>query len=345
MPQSPSSELDTTPTMYKMLEQQNSPEPLLAEDPRRFVMFPIKDLELWEFYKKAQASYWTAEEVDLSDDLVSWARLTDGEKRFVEFVLAFFAASDGIVNENLALNFATEVQSSEARAFYTFQLAIETVHSEMYSLLIDTYVTESVKKDRLLNAVEHIPAIRQKAQWALKWTDASVASFAERVIAFAAVEGIFFSASFCAIFWLKKRGLMPGLTFSNELISRDEGLHRDFACVLHGKLQRKLPVERVLEIVVEAVEIEKRFVAESLQLDLIGMNAGLMTQYVEFVADHLLETLGVSPHYNVVNPFDWMELISLSGRTNFFESRTSSYARANVGSTQADQTFASDADF
>jgi ribonucleotide reductase beta subunit family protein with ferritin-like domain len=320
-------------------------EPLLVPSADRLVMFPIQHRDMWKFYKNAQASVWTAEEVDLSQDLPSWQQLSENEQRFIKFVLAFFAASDGIVNENLAANFATEVQVSEARAFYAFQMAIETVHSETYSMLIDTYVTDAREKFVLLNAVEHIPAIREKAEWALRWTAPETASFAERLVAFAAVEGIFFSASFCAVFWLKKRGLMPGLTFSNELISRDEGLHRDFACLLYTKLENPLTPEQVVGIIASAVEIEKKFVRESLRVDLIGMNAEMMATYVEFVADHLLETLGCPALYGSANPFDWMEMISLDGRTNFFEKRTSSYARAGVGATQEEQTFSVDADF
>ena len=310
-------------------------EPLLTENPQRFVMFPIQYPRHWAYYKQAQACYWTVEEVDLSTDEVQWkTQLTENERTFIKHVLAFFAASDGIVNENLALNFAHEVQTPEARAFYTFQLAIESVHSEMYSMLIDTYMAnQPEEKQRLLNGIETIPAVRQKAHWALRWTDATRATFAERLVAFAAVEGIFFSASFCAIFWLKKRALLPGLGQSNELISRDEALHRDFACELFRSLKHPCSPQRVVEIVTSAVDIERQYVRDSLQSHLIGMNAEMMAHYVEFVADHLLKTLGMQPHYNTPNPFDWMELISLRGRSNFFEKRETEYSRASLHPT------------
>ena len=307
-------------------------EPLLTENPYRFVMFPIQYPKHWAYYKQAQASYWTVEEVDLSGDDLDWkTKLTENERTFIKHILAFFAASDGIVNENLALNFAHEVQTPEARAFYAFQLAIETIHSEMYSTLLDKYLADNEQeKLHLLQAVETIPAIQKKAEWALRWTDANQASFAERLIAFAAVEGIFFSASFCAIFWLKKRALMPGLGQSNELISRDEGLHRDFACELFRSLVNPCTHQRVLEIVTSAVDIEREFVRDSLKANLIGMNQNSMILYVEFVADHLLKTLGLPSFYNTPNPFDWMELISLRGRSNFFEKRETEYALAGV---------------
>ena len=304
-------------------------EPLLAPNPDRFCMFPIQYPKIWEMYKKAEASFWTAEEVDLSQDLQHWNSLTDDEKHFVSHVLAFFAASDGIVLENLAGRFMKEVQVSEARAFYGFQIAIENIHSEMYSLLIETYIHDSVEKNRLFHAIETIPCIGKKAEWALKWIDSSD-SFAERIVAFACVEGIFFSGSFCSIFWLKKRGLMPGLTFSNELISRDEGLHCDFACLLYSLLRKKLSEERVKTIVRDAVEIEREFVCEALPCALVGMNGDLMSQYIEFVADRLLGELGCSKVYNVQNPFDWMDLISLQGKTNFFEKRVGEYQKASV---------------
>jgi ribonucleoside-diphosphate reductase subunit M2 len=296
-------------------------------------------------YKKAEASFWTAEEIDLAEDLKHWDDLSNNERHFISHVLAFFAASDGIVNENLAGNFATEVQSAEARCFYGFQIAVENIHSETYSLLIDTYVKDQTEKMHLLNAIETVPSVKKKAKWALKWCDANSASFAERMIAFAAVEGIFFSGSFCAIFWLKKRGLMPGLCFSNELISRDEGLHCDFACLLYKKLVNKLPESRIVEIITNAVEIEKEFVVDSLPVELIGMNSGLMCEYIEFCADRLLGALGCDKYYNAVNPFEWMEMISLQGKTNFFEKRVGEYAKSGVGVKAEEQVFSIDADF
>ncbi|KAL7503419.1 hypothetical protein ACHAXN_001220 [Cyclotella atomus] len=322
-------------------------EPLLKDNPGRFVLFPIQDNEvsIWQMYKKAEASFWTAEEIDLAADLNDWDRLSSNEKHFVSHVLAFFAASDGIVNENLSGNFATEVTSSEARCFYGFQIAVENIHSETYSLLIDTYVKDSEEKMHLLNAIETVPCVQKKALWALRWCDANNASFAERMIAFAAVEGIFFSGSFCAIFWLKKRGLMPGLCFSNELISRDEGLHCDFACLLYSKLVNKLPESRIQEIITNAVEIEKEFVVDALPVELIGMNSKLMCQYIEFCADRLLSALGCSKYYNAVNPFEWMEMISLQGKTNFFEKRVGEYAKSGVGVNREEQVFSIDADF
>ena len=296
-------------------------------------------------YKKAEASFWTAEEIDLASDLKDWDNLSNNERHFISHVLAFFAASDGIVNENLTGNFATEVQSAEARCFYGFQIAVENIHSETYSLLIDTYIKDQTEKMHLLHAIETVPSVQKKAEWALKWCDANNASFAERMIAFAAVEGIFFSGSFCAIFWLKKRGLMPGLCFSNELISRDEGLHCDFACLLYKKLVNKLPESRITEIITNAVEIEKEFVVDALPVELIGMNSGLMCDYIEFCADRLLGALGCSKHYNAVNPFEWMEMISLQGKTNFFEKRVGEYAKSGVGVSAEDQVFSIDADF
>lgn len=304
-------------------------EPLLVEDPLRFVLFPIRHHDIWEMYKKHEASFWTAEEIDLSQDMKDWEGLTDGERHFVSHVLAFFAASDGIVNENLAVNFLSEVQYAEAKCFYGFQIMMENIHSETYSLLIDTYIKNPTEKDRMLRAIETIPCVQKKAEWALKWI--SSPNFAERIIAFAAVEGIFFSGSFCSIFWLKKRGLMPGLSFSNELISRDEGLHCDFACLLYEKhIQHKLPEERVVEIIADAVKIEQEFVTDSLPVSLIGMNAMLMNQYIEYVADRLLVALGCKKIYNVTNPFDFMEMISLQGKTNFFEKRVGEYQKAGV---------------
>ena len=296
-------------------------------------------------YKKALASFWSTEEIDLSYDLSDWDKLTNDEKHFLSHVLAFFAASDGIVNENLICNFATEVKIAEARCFYGFQIAMENIHSETYSLLIDTYIKDEIKKTHLLKAIETMPCVQKKAKWALKWCDANNASFAERMIAFAAVEGIFFSGAFCAIFWLKKRGLMPGLCFSNELISRDEGMHCDFACLLYKKLVNKLPKSRIVEIVTNAVEIEKEFVVDSLPVELIGMNSGLMCEYIKFCADRLLGALGCIKYYNAANPFEWMEMISLQGKTNFFEKRVGEYAKSGVGVKSEEQVFSIDAEF
>ena len=321
-------------------------EPLLQDNKDRFVIFPIQHNDIWQFYKNAEASFWTAEEVDLSPDLHDWQnKLNDNERFFISRVLAFFAASDGIVNENLAINFLQEVQYPEARCFYGFQIMIENIHSEMYSLLIDTYVKDPAEKDYLLRAIETIPCVTKKAKWALRWI--TKGSFAERLIAFAAVEGIFFSGSFCSIFWLKKRGLMPWLTFSNELISRDEGLHCDFACLLYvNHLQNKLSEETIREIIVDAVAIEKEFVTDALPVKLIGMNAELMCQYIEFVADRLLVALGCNKVWNATNPFDFMELISLQGKTNFFERRVGEYQKTGVAQTNSEQnTFSLDEDF
>lgn len=304
-------------------------EPLLIDNKSRFVLFPIEHHDIWKFYKQAEASFWTAEEIDLSQDLSDWETLTDGERHFVSHVLAFFAASDGIVNENLVENFVAEVQYTEAKFFYGFQIAIENIHSEVYSLLIDTYVKDTKERIKLFNAIETLDCVKKKAEWALRWI--SEASFAERLVAFAAVEGIFFSGSFCAIFWLKKRGLMPGLSFSNELISRDEGLHCDFACLLYrNHLINKLPVSRVTQIITDAVTIEKEFVTDALPVRLIGMNAALMNQYIEFVADRLLVELNCPKVYHAANPFDFMEMISLQGKTNFFEKRVGEYQKAGV---------------
>ena len=321
-------------------------EPILQENKDRFVIFPIQHNDIWQFYKNAEASFWTAEEVDLSPDLHDWQnKLNDNERFFISRVLAFFAASDGIVNENLAINFLQEVQYPEARCFYGFQIMIENIHSEMYSLLIDTYVKDPTEKDYLLRAIETIPCVTKKAKWALRWI--TKGSFAERLIAFAAVEGIFFSGSFCSIFWLKKRGLMSGLTFSNELISRDEGLHCDFACLLYvNHLQNKLSEETVREIIVDAVAIEKEFVTDALPVKLIGMNAELMCQYIEFVADRLLVALGCNKVWNATNPFDFMELISLQGKTNFFERRVGEYQKTGVAQSSSEQNaFSLDEDF
>jgi ribonucleoside-diphosphate reductase beta chain len=318
-------------------------EILLEENKNRFVLFPIKYPKIWEMYKKAEASFWTAEEIDLSADLKDWNRLNSGERHFITHVLAFFAASDGIVNENLAVNFMSEVQLPEARCFYGYQIMIENIHSETYSLLIDTYIKDPEQKDRLFNAIETVPCVKKKADWALRWI--SNGSFAERLIAFAVVEGIFFSGSFCSIFWLKKRGLMPGLSFSNELISRDEGLHCDFACLLYGMLESKLSEEQVVSIIRDAVAIEQDFVTSALPVDLIGMNAKLMSQYIEFVADRLLVALGYNRIYQSANPFDFMELISLQGKTNFFEKRVGEYQKAGVMSKKEENTFKLDEDF
>lgn len=320
-------------------------EPILVENKDRFVLFPIKHNAIWEMYKKAEASFWTAEEIDLAQDLQDWdTKLSDDEHHFIKHVLAFFAASDGIVNENLAINFLNEVQYPEARCFYGFQIMIENIHSETYSLLIDTYIKDPVEKDKLLHAVDTVPCVGKKADWALKWI--SNGTFAERLIAFAAVEGIFFSGSFCSIFWLKKRGLMPGLSFSNELISRDEGLHCDFACLLYNQLTNKLSVEKVTDIITNAVTIEKEFVVDAIPVRLIGMNADLMCQYIEFVADRLLQSLGCPKFYNATNPFPFMEMISLQGKTNFFEKRVAEYQKAGVmGKNETNNVFKLDEDF
>lgn len=313
-------------------------EPILQENKNRFVLFPIRHADVWHMYKKAEASFWTAEEVDLSHDLRDWERLSDGERHFIQHVLAFFAASDGIVNENLAINFIREVQIPEARCFYGFQIMMENIHSETYSLLIDTYLKDSAEKGRLFRAIETVPCVKKKAEWALRWI--TQGSFAERLVAFAAVEGIFFSGSFCSIFWLKKRGIMPGLSFSNELISRDEGLHCDFACLLYGMLEEKLSAERIHGIIGNAVEIEKEFVVDALPVDLIGMNSKLMCQYIEFVADRLIVALGYPKKYRSANPFDFMELISLQGKTNFFEKRVGEYQKAGVMNTNRKEVHA-----
>ena len=321
-------------------------EPILAENNNRFVIFPIQHHDIWEWYKKMEASFWTAEEIDLHQDLDDWNnKLNKDEKYFIKHILAFFAASDGIVNENLAENFVNEVQYSEAKFFYGFQIMMENIHSETYSLLIDTYVKDDTEKNKLFQAIEVFPAIKKKADWALRWIESD--SFAERLIAFAAVEGIFFSGAFCSIFWLKKRGLMPGLTFSNELISRDEGVHCDFAVHLHNKhLVNKVPQERIEEIILDALNIEREFVTESLPVSLIGMNAKLMTQYLEFVTDRLLTELGCPKQFNVTNPFDFMDMISLQGKTNFFEKRVSEYQKAGVLNKEESETKISfDADF
>jgi ribonucleoside-diphosphate reductase subunit M2 len=332
---------------FKLMEIQGKlvPEPLLIPDKSRFVLFPIKHDDIWKMYKKAEASFWTAEEIDLATDIKDWEKLTLNEKHFISHVLAFFAASDGIVNENLATNFSSEVQSSEARCFYGFQIAIENIHSEVYSLLIDTYIKDIHKKNHLLNAIETVPCVQKKASWAMKWCNRDLSSFAERLIAFATVEGIFFSGSFCSIFWMKKRGLMPGLCFSNELISKDEGLHCDFACLIYSKLVNKLPQKQIYKIVEEAVEIECEFVKDALPVELLGMNSFLMIKYIEFCADRLLVALECEKKYNTPNPFDWMESISLQGKTNFFEKRVSEYSKSGVGVDSSQQTISFDEDF
>jgi ribonucleotide reductase beta subunit family protein with ferritin-like domain len=337
--------------MYALVENNTSTEmtpqlfePLLNPNVGRFVLFPIEHHDIWDMYKKAEASFWTAEELDLTADHKDWAEMTANERYFVSTILAFFAASDGIVNENLAQNFSSEIQCAEARCFYGFQIAIENIHSEVYSLLIDTYIKDTAEKHKLLNAIETIPCVAKKASWALKWLNSDVSSFSERIIAFAALEGIFFSGSFCAIFWLKKRGLMPGLAFSNELISRDEGMHCDFACLIYSKLVNKLSQSRIFEIIGEAVSIETEFISSAIPVELIGMNSKMMTQYIEFCADRLLISLGCEKKYNVINPFDWMESISLQGKTNFFEKRVSEYSKSGVGVDSADQVIRFDDD-
>ncbi|KAL7412971.1 ribonucleotide reductase small subunit [Mrakia frigida] len=319
------------------LECEEKDEPLLQETEKRFVLFPIKFKEIWQAYKKAEASFWTAEEMDLSKDQHDWDnKLNDNEKHFISHVLAFFAASDGIVNENLLERFSQEVQSAEARCFYGFQIMMENIHSETYSLLIDSYIKDEAERDFLFTAIDTIPCIRRKADWALKWISSKESSFAERLVAFAAVEGIFFSGSFASIFWLKKRGLMPGLTFSNELISRDEGLHTDFACLLFAHLRRRTHPDIILSIIKEAVAIEQEFLSDALPVSLIGMNCTLMCQYIEFVADRLLVSLGNEKHWGSTNPFDFMEMISLQGKANFFEKRVSDYAKSGVNQSTGD---------
>jgi len=322
----------------------NENEPLLIENKNRFVLFPIQHGDIWQMYKKAEASFWTAEEIDLAQDLVNWEGLNDGERHFISHVLAFFAASDGIVNENLGANFFNEVQYPEAKCFYGFQIMMENIHAETYSLLIDTYIKDPKEKQRLFHALETVPCVGRKAEWALKWINSD--NFAERLVAFAAVEGIFFSGSFCSIFWLKKRGLMPGLTFSNELISRDEGLHCDFACMLYtDHLNTKLSMDRVYEIIKDAVSIEQEFVTDALPVNLIGMNAKLMNEYIEFVADRLIQALGYPKIYNSSNPFDFMEMISLQGKTNFFEKRVAEYQKAGVMSEKEQNKFSLEEEF
>jgi len=314
--------------MDSYLEMPKQHEPLLTEDDNRFVMFPIQDQSIWDMYKKQVECFWRVEEVDLSKDIISWNTLNQDEKYFIKMIIAFFAASDGIVLENLGLRFMGEVQLSEARAFYGFQIAMENIHSEMYSLLIDTYIKEKDEKTKLFEALSNFPCIKKKADWAIKWIHDKNSSFATRLVAFACVEGIFFSGAFCSIYWLKKRGLMPGLTFSNELISRDEALHTEFAILLYNKLNNKLTKEQIHNIIKESVKIEKEFICEALPCKLISMNAISMSAYIEFVADRLSLQLGCSIIYNTGNPFDFMELISIEGKTNFFEKRVGEYALA-----------------
>lgn len=304
-------------------------EKILTEDPNRFVMFPIKEQSIWDMYKKQIDCFWKVEEVDLSKDLKDWEKLDDNEKHFISMILAFFAASDGIVLENLAERFMTDIQLSEARAFYGFQIAMENIHSEMYSLLIETYISNAEQKNMLFHSLDNFACIKKKADWALRWIKDTESNFATRLIAFACVEGIFFSGAFCSIYWLKKRGLMPGLTFSNELISRDEALHTEFAILLYSMLERKLKTSKIHEIISQAVDIEKEFICDALPCRLIGMNQALMSQYIEFVADRLCVQMGTEKIYNRSNPFDWMEMISIEGKTNFFEKRVGEYALAS----------------
>ncbi|XP_053565668.1 ribonucleoside-diphosphate reductase subunit M2-like [Bombina bombina] len=320
-------------------------EPLLRENPKRFVILPIQYHDIWQMYKKAEASFWTAEEVDLSKDMQDWQSLTQDERYFISYVLAFFAASDGIVIENLVERFTQEVQLAEARCFYGFQIAIENIHSEMYSLLIDTYIKDPVERDFLFNAITTLPCVKKKAEWTLRWISDKQSTYGERLVAFAAVEGIFFSGSFASIFWLKKRGLMPGLTFSNELISRDEGLHTDFACLLFTHLVHKPSEDRVREIIIDAVKIEQEFLTDAIPVDLIGMNSTLMKQYIEFVADRLLLELGFKKIFKSENPFDFMEHISLEGKTNFFEKKVGEYQKMGVMAKPKENTFRLDASF
>ena len=322
---------------------QHTDEILLQENKDRFVILPINYPKIWEQYKRHEASFWTAEEIDLSGDMKDWENLNDGERHFISHILAFFAASDGIVNENLAVNFMSEVQLPEARCFYGFQIMMENIHSETYALLIDAYIKNPQEKYKLFHAIDTVPAVKRKAEWALRWIKNG--NFAERLVAFAAVEGIFFSGSFCSIFWLKKRGLMPGLTFSNELISRDEGLHCEFACLLYGMLRHQLTEQQVHAIIMDAVAIEKEFITDALPVALIGMNAKLMQQYIEFVADRWIAELGYTKVYNTTNPFDFMEMISLQGKTNFFEKRVGDYQKSGVMSSKETQAFSLEEDF
>lgn len=329
-------------------ELRETVEPLLRENTDRFVLFPIDDQDIWAMYKQAVASFWVAEEIDFQQDLSDWTRLSDDERHFIKHVLAFFAASDGIVLENLAINFMKEVTSPEARCFYGFQIAMENVHAETYSLMIDTYIQDPAEKVHLFKALETVPAVKKKGEWAMRWLSRKRATFAERLVAFAAVEGIFFSGSFCSIYWLKKRGLMPGLTFSNELISRDEGLHCEFAALIHGKLERPAGEATIHKMIADAVQIEKEFITEALPVGLIGMNNSMMAQYIEFCADRLLSMLGASKLYQTKNPFPWMEMISLQGKTNFFEKRVGDYQKAGVmekSNHQVQQRFSLEEEF
>lgn len=339
---------NVTPTVLAEDEKKVTiqlPEPLLDPSSERFVLFPIKYPDIWAKYKQQSAVTWFAEEVDLSKDMAHWEKLSDGERHFIKHVLAFFAGSDGIVMENLAVRFMREVQWPEAKLFYSVQNFIEGVHSEMYSLLIDTYITDSQEKSTLFQAIKTIPCVQKKADWALAWIDNKDASFATRLVGFAAVEGIFFSGAFCAIFWMKQRGLMPGLTLSNEFIARDEGLHTEFACLLYTKLVNKLSKKEVHKIIRDAVKIEKQFITKSLPCELIGMNAKMMCQYIEFVADRLLIQLGYPKAYSAANPFSFMETISLENKDNFFEKKVSTYGKASVGKDKAEMSFKMDADF
>jgi len=345
---------DTTPSVVAKMEAQDEkekhvqiqvPEPLLTESSDRFVLFPIKHPDIWEKYKQHSAVTWFAEEVDLSKDMAHWEKLSDGERHFIKHVLAFFAGSDGIVMENLAVRFMREVQWPEAKLFYSVQNFMEGVHSETYSLLIDTYITDPQEKTTLFQAIKTIPCVQKKADWALAWIDNKDASFATRLLGFAAVEGIFFSGAFCAIFWMKQRGLMPGLTVSNEFIARDEGLHTEFACLLYTKLLNKLSKKEAHKIIRDAVKIEKQFITKSLPCELIGMNAKMMCQYIEFVADRLLIQLGYPKAYSATNPFSFMETISLENKDNFFEKKVSTYGKASVGKDKAEMSFKMDADF
>lgn len=320
-------------TPVKIRVHREEEEPILQENPDRFVIFPIKEQSMWEMYQNSLALFWTPSEIDLGSDMVDWVKMTDNERYFIKHVLAFFASSDGIVNENLIVNFCREVQCPEARFFYGFQQMIENVHSEVYSQLIETYIRDNTEKNQLFRAITTMPFVKKKADWALKYTKPENATFAERLIAFAAVEGIFFSGSFCSIFWLKKRGIMPGLCFSNELISRDEGLHCDFACLMHNSIKNKCTKEKIHQIIKEAVEIEQEFVCSALPVELIGMNSGMMCDYIKLCADRLVRSLKVEPIYNAKNPFDWMELISMDGKANFFEKRVADYSRAGPNGT------------
>ncbi|XP_019628725.1 PREDICTED: ribonucleoside-diphosphate reductase subunit M2-like [Branchiostoma belcheri] len=344
MARSPDGE-DVRTQATQIPEKREEDEPLLQENSNRFVIFPIQNHDIWFMYKKAVASFWTTEEVDIGKDLDHWRSLTDNEKHFIKYILAFFAASDGIVSENLVERFYKEVQLTEARCFYGFQIAIENIHSEMYSLLIDTYIEDPHEKKHLFNAIETTPCVKKKAEWALRWIGDLRATFGERVVAFAAVEGIFFSGSFAAIFWLKKRGLMPGLTFSNELISRDEGMHTEFACLMFSHLVNRPSEADIHQIIDSAVKIEQEFLTDALPVKLIGMNQDLMKQYIEFVADRLLGDLMCSKIYNTENPFDFMENISLEGKSNFFEKKVGEYQKMGVMSSSDQQNFTLHADF